>query len=129
MEGNEAAAAGAAMAFGAVFFVLMLVWLAVLIFMIIAGWKLFTKAGRPGWAAIVPIYNGYVLLKIASRPGWWIILYLIPVVSFIMWILTAVTLARNFGRGGGTIVGLIFLPVIFIPILAFGSAQYAPVQE
>jgi hypothetical protein len=92
--------------------------------MIAAMWKVFTKAGKPGWAAIIPIYNMIVLLDIAGKPAWWIILFLIPIVNFVMIILTYVALADKFGKGGGFAIGLVFLGVIFFPILGFGGAQY-----
>jgi hypothetical protein len=94
------------------------------IVMIAAMWKVFTKAGKPGWAAIIPIYNMIVLLQIAGKPVWWIVLFLIPIVNFVMIILTYVGLANKFGKGGGFAVGLIFLGIIFFPILGFGGAQY-----
>jgi hypothetical protein len=87
-------------------------------------WKVFVKAGRPGWAVLVPIYNTYVFLKIAGKPGWWLIWFFIPLVNIIVGIIATVALAQSFGKGTGFAVGLIFLPVIFIPILAFGEAQY-----
>jgi Family of unknown function (DUF5684) len=92
--------------------------------MIAAMWKVFTKAGKPGWAAIIPIYNIIVLLNISGKPTWWIVLFLIPLVSLVFAILTYVALAERFGKGGGFAVGLIFLGFIFFPILGFGSAQY-----
>lgn len=94
-----------------------------------AMWKLSTKAGQPGWAGIIPIYNLYVMLKVAGKPGWWLILLFIPIVNFIILILAEVEIARNFGKGGGFAVGLILLPIIFYPILAFGSAQYIGSSE
>jgi hypothetical protein len=102
-------------------------WITLLILtalMVAAGWKIFTKAGEPGWAAIIPIYNVIVLLKIAGKPAWWIILLLIPVVNFVISILVAAGLAKNFGKGTGFVVGLVLLPFIFYLILGFGSAQY-----
>lgn len=87
-------------------------------------WKIFTKAGQPGWASLIPIYNWYVLLKVSGKPGWWLILYFIPLVSFIMWILTCLAVAEKFGKGAGFGVGLAFLSIIFFPILGFGGAQY-----
>ena len=92
--------------------------------MVAAMWKVFTKAGKPGWASLIPIYNVIVLLDIAGKPAWWIILFLIPIVNFVMIILTYVGLAQRFGKGGGFAVGLIFLGIIFFPILGFGGAQY-----
>ena len=96
----------------------------VAVVMIAAMWKVFTKAGKPGWASIIPIYNMVVLLDIAGKPVWWIILFFIPIVNFIFAILTYVGLAERFGKGGGFAVGLILLGIIFFPILGFGSAQY-----
>ena len=94
------------------------------IVMIAAIWKVFTKAGKPGWAAIIPIYNTIVLLDVAGKPAWWVILFFIPIVNFVMLILTYLGLAERFGKGGGFAVGLIFLGIIFFPILGFGDAQY-----
>jgi hypothetical protein len=101
-----------------------LIELALIVFMIVTMWKVFTKAGRPGWAIIVPIYNWYILLKIASKPGWWLILFFIPLVNIVIIFLTYLAIAQNFGKGTGFAVGLFFLGFIFFPILAFGSAQY-----
>lgn len=99
-------------------------WLAFMILMIAACWKIFTKAGQPGWASIIPIYNWYILCKIVGRPGWWVILLLIPFVNFIIGIILCIDLAKSFGKGVGFGIGLILLGVIFFPILGFGSAQY-----
>jgi len=101
-----------------------IIWLAVAIFMIVAMWKVFVKAGRPGWAVLIPIYNTYVFLKIAGKPGWWLIWFFIPLANLIAGIIATVAFAQRFGKGGGFAVGLIFLPIIFFPILAFGKAQY-----
>lgn len=98
--------------------------LAFAVVMIAAMWKVFTKAGKPGWAAIVPIYNLIVLLEIVRKPMWWIVMLLIPIVSLIFAILLYVELAKAFGKGGGFAAGLILLAPIFFPILGFGSAQY-----
>ncbi len=103
---------------------LTVVWLVVLVVMIAALWKVFVKAGEPGWAAIIPIYNFIVLLKIAGKPLWWIILLFIPFVNFIIIIVIYFALAKNFGKGAGFAIGLVFLPIIFFPILAWGDAQY-----
>ena len=92
--------------------------------LIVAMWKVFTKAGQPGWASIIPIYNVYIWCKIVGRPGWWVILLLIPFVNFIIAIILSIDLAKSFGKGVGFGLGLAFLGFIFWPILAFGSAQY-----
>jgi hypothetical protein len=104
--------------------IVLLIQLAVLILVVASVWKIFAKAGQPGWAAIVPIYNLYVLLKVAGKPGWWLILFFIPIVNLVMAIITYVALAQSFGKGAGFAVGIFFLPIIFLPILGFGSAQY-----
>jgi hypothetical protein len=96
---------------------------------IVAMWRVFQKAGQPGWAAIVPIYNAYILLKTVGRPGWWVVLYLIPIVNVVIEIIVLIDLAKCFGQGGGFAVGLFFLPFIFMPILGFGSAQYRPIPR
>lgn len=108
---------------GAALFII-LIYLAIALLVIASMWKVFTKAGKPGWAAIVPIYNTIVLLEIVGKPTWWIILLLIPFVNIIVLLIVINELSKSFGRGVGTTLGLIFLGFIFWPILAFGSAQY-----
>jgi len=87
-------------------------------------WKMFTKAGKPGWAAIIPVYNVIVMIEMADRPLWWIILFFIPVANLVVSIVVMFDISRKFGRGIGTALGLVFLNFIFFPILGFGSAQY-----
>jgi hypothetical protein len=99
-------------------------WLAIMILVIAGCWKVFTKAGQPGWASIIPIYNVYVWCKIVGRPGWWVILLLIPFINFIVAIILSIDLAKSFGKGVGFGFGLALLGFIFWPILGFGSAQY-----
>jgi hypothetical protein len=115
---NMAAAGGIGM-------VGMIIYLALILFMLVAYWKIFTKAGQPGWGTLVPIYNAYLMLKIAGKPGWWLLLMFIPVVNFVVFILMIVSFAENFGKSVGFAIGMIFLPFIFFPILAFGDATYA----
>ena len=101
-----------------------LIWLALMVVMIAAMWRLYTKAGEPGWAAIIPIYNVIVLLKIIGRPAWWVVLLFIPLVNFVITIMMYDGLAKSFGKGIGFTIGLIFLGPIFLLILGFGSARY-----
>jgi Family of unknown function (DUF5684) len=110
-------------------FILIVFWLAIVVFFVAAMWKVFTKAGKPGWAAIVPIYNIVVLLEIAGKPTWWIVLFLIPIANFVISFLVWLGVAKNFGKSEGFGVGLALLGVVFIPILAFGDATYKPEQE
>ncbi len=102
------------------------VYIAVLVLMIVGMWKVFVKAGKPGWAAIIPFYNMYVLLEIAGKPGWWIIMFFIPIANIVFYILTCLALAPRFGKETGFAIGLIFLPFIFFPIMGFDGSQYIP---
>ncbi len=103
---------------------LVIVWLALALLMLVSFWKIFAKAGKPGWGCLIPIYNCYLLIKIAGKPGWWLILFFIPLANIVAAILVALGVARNFGKGGGFAAGIIFLPIVFYPILAFGDATY-----
>lgn len=94
-----------------------LFWLAV-------TWKIFTKAGEPGWYAIVPFLNLITLVKIVGRELWWFLLLLIPLIGFVAGFILMMDLAKSFGKGTGYGLGLILLPIIFFPLLAFGGAQY-----
>src|SRR5213595_732101 len=102
----------------------MIVGLLIALLLIVAMWKVFTKAGQPGWASIIPIYNLYIWCKIVGRPGWWIILLLIPFVNIIVGIILCIDMEKSFGKGVGFGIGLALLGIIFWPILGFGSAQY-----
>ena len=97
---------------------------AVYLFFLVATWKLYSKAGRPGWASLIPIYTTVVFCRICGRSGWLTLALMIPGVNVIVSIMLSVDLARVFGRGTGFMLGLIFLSPIFFPILAFGSSRY-----
>ena len=101
-----------------------LVYLAVVVFMVASIWRVFTKAGQPGWACLVPIYNLIVILQIVGRPLWWIVLMLIPIVNFVVMIVIAIDLAKSFGKTAGFGIGLILLGVVFYPLLGVGDAKY-----
>ena len=103
---------------------MMFLWLVVVVLIIVAEWKIYTKAGKPGWAVLIPIYNVLVLLEIIGKPWWWLLLMLIPVVNIVIGIWAVNLLSRSFGYNEGFTLGIIFLPVIFLPILGFGNAQY-----
>jgi hypothetical protein len=110
---------------GAVMGAIVVVFYLAFVILIIAGfWKVFTKAGKPGWAAIVPIYNGVVLCQIAGKPGWWVLLMCIPLVNIAIAAIVSLEVAKKFGKGTGFGVGLFLLGFIFYPILGFGSAKY-----
>ena len=115
-QNNAASGAGA--------LIVLVIYFAIIVLVFAGMWKMFVKAGQPGWAGIIPIYNLFILLKIIGRPVWWIILMFIPIVSLIVWIVMANDIAKSYGRGIGTAIGLFFLSFIFIPILGFGDAEY-----
>jgi hypothetical protein len=87
-------------------------------------WKTFEKAGKPGWAAIIPVYNYIVMLEIVGKPIWWIFLILFPCTSLIFGIWTLNLVSKSFGQSEGFTIGLVLLPFIFYPVLGFGSYQY-----
>lgn len=109
--------------------IFLFLYLAVMVLFIASGWIIFKKAGKPGWAVLIPIYNIIVLLEILNKPIWWIILLLIPFVNFIVSLLLLHRLAQSFGKEIGFTLGLIFFPFIFVPVLAFSSAEYNKLPE
>ena len=92
--------------------------------MIIAMWKMFSKAGRPGWAAIVPIYNVIVMIDIAGLEWWYLLLLLVPIANIVAIFKIYIGVAENFGQSTGFGVAMVFFSIICMPILAFGSAEY-----
>lgn len=101
-----------------------LVYLVMIVAAIAGMWKVFEKAGQPGWAAIVPIYNLFVLLQIVNKPTWWIVLLLLPLINIVILIIVTIALAEKFGKGGGFAVGMVFLPFVFYPMLGFGDERF-----
>ena len=112
---------GPLIAFFAIFFLL---YIGVIALMIIAMWKIFVKANQPGWAVIVPFYNYYVMVEIAKKPTWWFGMMFVPLANIVFIIMIINGLVKNFGKSEGFTVGVIFLPYVFFPILAFGDAKY-----
>ncbi|WP_147868253.1 DUF5684 domain-containing protein [Stieleria maiorica] len=109
---------------GIIGLLILVIQLAILVVVIAGLWKTFEKAGKPGWGAIIPIYNIILLLQIAGRPIWWIVLFFIPLVNLILAIIVSIDVAKNFGKGVGYGIGLAFLGFIFYPMLGFGDAKY-----
>lgn len=101
-----------------------IIWLGIVLLVIIAMWKVFEKAGQPGWAAIIPIYNIYVMTKIAGKPGWWVLMIFIPFINlvFLIWLYNMIS--KSFGKDEGFTVGLVLLGFVCWPILGFGAAKY-----
>lgn len=102
----------------------LLFYVGLIVLMLVSYWKIYTKAGKPGWACIVPIYSLIVLLEIVKKPMIWILYLLIPIVNIVFVFKLYIELAKVFGKDTGFAIGMIFLPFIFIPILAFGDAVY-----
>ena len=123
-------------------------WLLILITMV-SMWRIFVKAGRPGWQAIVPVYNVFVTFRIADLPMWqagalvalviarvvvesvlgfsgggFIVSLVFPAAIAGLWFVACLGVASKFGKGTGFAVGMAVLPFVFYPILAFGSARY-----
>jgi uncharacterized membrane protein YoaK (UPF0700 family) len=98
--------------------------LPVLILWAVVLWQVFEKAGNPGWMGVVPILNLYVLVKMAGKPGWWVLLYLIPIVGLVIYLVVAIEISKNFGQSPWFAVGLFFFSLIFYAILGFGSATW-----
>ena len=98
--------------------------LAIIVLLIVALWKIFEKAGKPGWAVLIPFYNFVVLLEIVKKPIWWIIWLFVPIANIVIVVWVTNLLSKSFGKNEGFTLGLLFLSVIFYPILAFGNAKY-----
>jgi hypothetical protein len=105
---------------------LALIVVVVIAFYVVAYWRIFEKAGQPGWGVIVPLYNAYLWCKIAGRPEWWMILLFIPLVNIAIALILALDIAKRFSKSDGFGIGLWLLSFVFIPILGYGTAQYAP---
>ena len=109
---------GALAAMGLFFWILSM---ALSILMIVSLWKIFKKAGKPGWASIVPIYNIYIMCEIAEKEWWYVLLSCVPFANIYAMIVLYNGMAKRFGKSGGFVAGMILLPVIFFPMLAFGK--------
>ncbi len=114
----EMAASGTWTAIGLVLAVLALV----------GGWKMLAKAGRPGWGILIPFYNTYLLCRVAGRPGWWLILFFIPIVDIVIWLIVALNIAENFGHGAGYGILLWLFPWLMFLVLGFGTDTYRNVR-
>lgn len=106
-----------------------ILYLAFIVFLVVAQWKIFTKAGQPGWACIIPIYGTLVFLDIIKKPWWWLLLFLVPGVNIVFLIWAINRLSKSFGYDAGFTIGLILLSFVFIPILGFGKAEYKALDD
>lgn len=94
--------------------------------MIVSMWRVFDKAGEPGWTAIIPLVNYFFLARAAGKPTWWGLLMFVPIVNIIVWFILCIDLSKRFGGGTGFGIGLALLPIVFFPILAFGDSEAGP---
>jgi hypothetical protein len=97
---------------------------AIYVIFVIGAWRVFSKADRPGWWSIIPIWNAIVLLQITGRSGWWVLGYLIPLLNLFVQIRWGIEMAQSYGRGIGFAIGLILLEPLFLVILGFGDTSY-----
>ena len=103
---------------------LIILWIVITVILIVANWKIFTKAGKPGWAILIPVYNIIVMMQIIKKPLWWVIMLFIPIVNVVFCILIIYNMVLIFGQPGWHIVLALFLGIIYYPYLAFSKAEY-----
>ena len=103
---------------------ILLIYLGLFALLVVSEWKIFTKANKPGWACLIPIYSTLVLLEIIGKPWWWIFLFFIPIVNLVFAIWMINLLSKSFGKDEAFTVGLLLIPIIFYPILGLGSSKY-----
>lgn len=120
-DSSSAGAIGAVMAIVAAMLIPILI---VAVITIVGKWKVYEKAGKPGWAALIPVYTWIVMLEIVGKPIWWVILFFIPCVNIIFMIWTINLMSKSYGQSEGFTIGLILLGFIFWPILGFGNYPY-----
>ena len=105
----------------------LLLYLVIVVIFCIGCWKMVAKAGMPGILGLIPIVNLFVLPVVGGKPWWWAFMLFIPILGQVLYmVLVSLSVAERFGRGIGTVLGLIFLTPIFVCILGFGSAQWTP---
>ena len=112
------------MGFNSFDFSLIILLFAATILVIIAEWRVFEKAGQPGWASIIPYFNFFIMLKIVNKPLWWIFWLFVPGANVVVGIWVTNLLAKSFGKNEGFTLGLIIFPFIFYPVLGFGNASF-----
>ena len=105
--------------------VVTLIFIAVILFYIYCLWRLFEKAGRPGWESIIPVYHSYIMItKLAKLEWWYLLLLFVPVVNIFAIFKIQIEMAKNFGKSIMYGVGLVFFGFILLPMLALGDAKF-----
>ena len=121
------------------------------VFQIIAYWKMFTKAGEPGWKSIIPFYSQYIMYKLTWKTSWfWItlivavvygvftslnqnfpdnmlytvLLLISAIIALVITIISYHKISKAYGHGAGYTVGMLFLWPIFVLILGYGKSKY-----
>ena len=108
-------------AFGFYLFVGLIMW----VLLVIAQWKIFTKAGEQGWKSIIPFYNMNITFKIAGRNGLWFLALFVPLVNVFVLLMLGIDLAKHFGKSTAFgVVALWLFSVVGYLILGFGDAEY-----
>ena len=102
----------------------LVLYIGFIVLILASMWKIFAKMTQPGWYGIIPIFNYCVIAKQSGKDWWWGLLPLVPCIGIIFLIILWNELSKLFGKGVGYTIGIIFLPFIFLPMLAFGSAEY-----
>lgn len=100
------------------------IYVAVIALLLVSMWKLFARAGKPGWASIIPFYNNIVMLEIAGKPIWWFFMLFVPIANIVFGFLTLYHFSKAYGKAEGFSIGVALLGFIFIPLLAFSDAKY-----
>jgi len=109
---------------GSIMAVFVIVYIAIIALVVVSMWKLFTKAGKPGWAYLIPIYNIIVILEIVKRPVWWFVLLLIPFVNVVVGIIVMIDFVKAYGKPASHFLLMLFFSIIYLPYLAFSNAKY-----
>lgn len=111
-------------AFAGLFIAFLIPFIIMYVLMVVSLWKTFEKAGKPGWAAIIPVYNTLIMIEIVGKPTIWLLWCLIPCVNIVFSVWLINLMSKSYGQSEGFTIGLLFLPFIFWPILGLGSAKY-----
>ena len=104
---------------------LVVLWIVVCVVLVVSNWKIFTKAGKPGWAIFIPFYNIIVMLEIVGKPTWWLVMLIfVPVANAVFGIMIIYNLVLKFGKPGWHVLLAIFFSIVYYPYLAFSKATY-----
>jgi len=103
---------------------MIIVYLLIAVVYVVSYWKIYVKAGKPGWAAIVPFYNIIVLVEIVKKPVWWVVLFFVPCANIVALVLVSIEFVKVFGKPSWHAVLFILLGIVYAPYIAFSDAKY-----